>query len=197
MQFVFDTLRESLFVLNQVLSLFISDDNRTHMSARSVPSIKQLVSSANKIDVRRVDTLHKCNVCMSSFSRDLTFEVCKFPIARHTHPCVAIQWNLVGKVPGHWIDTWLRIGTGSWIDAGNRVRLGLGLEFGLCTANVIWVVYIELTLPKPELWPLIIIYKIRYLTIVLNNFRTPKQKTREDRNRFDTVRRNPECLSRS
>ena len=29
------------------------------MSARSVPSIKQLVSSANKIDVRRVDTLHK------------------------------------------------------------------------------------------------------------------------------------------
>ena len=59
MQFVFDTLRESLFVLNQVLSLFIYDDNRTHMSARSVPSIKQLVSSANKIDVRRVDTLHK------------------------------------------------------------------------------------------------------------------------------------------
>ena len=29
------------------------------MSDRSVPSIKQLVSSANKIDVRRVDTLHK------------------------------------------------------------------------------------------------------------------------------------------
>ena len=29
------------------------------MSARSVPSIKQFVSSANKIDVRRVDTLHK------------------------------------------------------------------------------------------------------------------------------------------
>ena len=30
-----------------------------HMSDRSVPSIKQLVSSANKIYVRRVDTLHK------------------------------------------------------------------------------------------------------------------------------------------
>ena len=29
------------------------------MSDRSVPSIKQLVSSANKIYVRRVDTLHK------------------------------------------------------------------------------------------------------------------------------------------
>ena len=29
------------------------------MSDRSVPSTKQLVSSANKIDVRRVDTLHK------------------------------------------------------------------------------------------------------------------------------------------
>ena len=29
------------------------------MSDRSVSSIKQLVSSANKIDVRRVDTLHK------------------------------------------------------------------------------------------------------------------------------------------
>ena len=28
------------------------------MSDRSVPSIKQLVSSANKIYVRRVDTLH-------------------------------------------------------------------------------------------------------------------------------------------
>ena len=34
-------------------------------------------------------------VCMSSFSHDLPFEVCKFPIARHTHLCVAIQWNLV------------------------------------------------------------------------------------------------------
>ena len=30
----------------------------------------------------------------------LPFEACEFPIARHTHQCIAIQWNLVGKVRG-------------------------------------------------------------------------------------------------
>ena len=30
----------------------------------------------------------------------LPFEVSEYPIARHTHPRVAIQWNLVGKVRG-------------------------------------------------------------------------------------------------
>ena len=28
----------------------------------------------------------------------MPFEICEFPIARHTHPCIAIQWNLVGKL---------------------------------------------------------------------------------------------------
>ena len=39
-------------------------------------------------------------VCLSSCSNYLPFEVCEFPIARHTYPCIAIQWNLVGKVRG-------------------------------------------------------------------------------------------------
>ena len=39
-------------------------------------------------------------VCVSLFSHDLPFEVCEFPIARRTHPCVAIQWNLVRLVRG-------------------------------------------------------------------------------------------------
>ena len=39
-------------------------------------------------------------VCVSSFSHYLHFEVCEFPIARHTHPCIAIQWSLVGKLRG-------------------------------------------------------------------------------------------------
>ena len=39
-------------------------------------------------------------VCVYSCSNYLPFEVCEFPIARHTHPCVAIQWTLVGKVCG-------------------------------------------------------------------------------------------------
>ena len=39
-------------------------------------------------------------VCVYSCSNYLPFEVCEFPITRHTHPCVAIQWNLVGKVCG-------------------------------------------------------------------------------------------------
>ena len=30
----------------------------------------------------------------------LPFVACEFPIARHTHQCIAIQWNLVGKVHG-------------------------------------------------------------------------------------------------
>ena len=29
-----------------------------------------------------------------------TFEACEFPIARHTHQCIVIQWNLVGKMRG-------------------------------------------------------------------------------------------------
>ena len=37
---------------------------------------------------------------MSSCSHNLTFGVCEFPIVRHTHPCFAIQWNLVGKLHG-------------------------------------------------------------------------------------------------
>ena len=78
MQFVFDTLRDSLFVLNQVLSLFISVDSWIHMSDRSVPSIKQLVSSANKIDVRRVDTLHK-SLTYSKNSDGSSIEPCGTP----------------------------------------------------------------------------------------------------------------------
>ena len=39
-------------------------------------------------------------VCVYSCSNYLPVEVCEFPITRHTHPCVAIQWNLVGKVRG-------------------------------------------------------------------------------------------------
>ena len=39
-------------------------------------------------------------VCVSSCSHGVPFEVCEFPIASHTHPCVAIQWNFVGKVRG-------------------------------------------------------------------------------------------------
>ena len=34
------------------------------------------------------------------FMLSLPFEACEFPIARHTHPCIAIQWNLVGNVHG-------------------------------------------------------------------------------------------------
>ena len=30
----------------------------------------------------------------------MRFDVCEFPITAHTHSCVAIQWNLVGKVRG-------------------------------------------------------------------------------------------------
>ena len=37
---------------------------------------------------------------MSSFSHDLPLEVCAFPFARHIHPFVTINWNLVGKVRG-------------------------------------------------------------------------------------------------
>ena len=33
-------------------------------------------------------------VCVSSCSHYLPFEACEFPIARHTHPCIAIQWTL-------------------------------------------------------------------------------------------------------
>ena len=39
-------------------------------------------------------------MCVYSCSHYLPFEACEFPIARHTHPCIAIQWNLVGKVRG-------------------------------------------------------------------------------------------------
>ena len=38
-------------------------------------------------------------VCVSSCSHYLPFEACEFPIARHTHPCIARQW-IVGKVRG-------------------------------------------------------------------------------------------------
>ena len=37
-------------------------------------------------------------VCVYSCSNYLPFEVCEFPIAGHTHPCAAIQWNLLGRV---------------------------------------------------------------------------------------------------
>ena len=33
-------------------------------------------------------------MCVFSCSHYLPFEVCEFPIARHTHPCIAIQWTL-------------------------------------------------------------------------------------------------------
>ena len=39
-------------------------------------------------------------VCVSSCSHYLPFEACEFPIARHTHQCIEIQWNLVGKLRG-------------------------------------------------------------------------------------------------
>ena len=39
-------------------------------------------------------------VRVSSCSHEMPFEVCEFQIARHPHPCVVIQWNLVGKVRG-------------------------------------------------------------------------------------------------
>ena len=39
-------------------------------------------------------------MCVYSWPIYLPFEVCEFPIARHTHTCVAIQWNLVGKLRG-------------------------------------------------------------------------------------------------
>ena len=57
MQFVFDTLRDMHVCLKP--SLCISVDSCILMSDTSISSIKQLVSSANKIDVRRVDTMHK------------------------------------------------------------------------------------------------------------------------------------------
>ena len=48
------------------------------MSDRSVASIKQLVSSANNIDVRRVDTLHK-SLPYSKNSGDPRIEPCGTP----------------------------------------------------------------------------------------------------------------------
>ena len=39
-------------------------------------------------------------VCVSSCSNYLPFEVCEFPIVRHRHPCIAIQWTLFVKVRG-------------------------------------------------------------------------------------------------
>ena len=38
--------------------------------------------------------------CIHALLDYVPFEICEFPIARHTHPCVAIHWNLVGKVRG-------------------------------------------------------------------------------------------------
>ena len=40
-------------------------------------------------------------VCVSSCSHYRLFEASAFPIARHTQQCIAIQWNLVGKVRVH------------------------------------------------------------------------------------------------
>ena len=56
-------------------------------------------------------------VCVSSCSHYLPVEVCLFLIARHTHQCIAIQSNLVGKVRGqgwHRIMDWYRITDWCW-----------------------------------------------------------------------------------
>ena len=40
-------------------------------------------------------------MCVYSCSHYLPFEVCEFPIARHTHPCIAIYiMDLVRKMRG-------------------------------------------------------------------------------------------------
>ena len=56
-------------------------------------------------------------MCVSSCSHYLPCEVCAFPIARHTHQCIAIQWNLVGRCvvrDGHRIMYWYRIMDWCW-----------------------------------------------------------------------------------
>ena len=56
-------------------------------------------------------------MCMSSCSRYLPCEVWAFPIARLTHQCIAIQWNLVGRCvvrDGHRIVYWYRIMDWCW-----------------------------------------------------------------------------------
>ena len=45
-------------------------------------------------------------MCVSSCSHYLPFEVYEFPIARHTHPCIAMQWTLSDR---HGIMDWYRI----------------------------------------------------------------------------------------
>ena len=56
-------------------------------------------------------------MCVSSCSHYLSCEVCPFPIAKHTHQCIAIQWNLVGRCvvrDEHRIMYWYRIMYWCW-----------------------------------------------------------------------------------
>ena len=59
---------------------------------------RYISSTTSNVPIFHCEYILSKYVCGSSCSHYLPkFKACEFPIARHTHPCIAIQWNLVGK----------------------------------------------------------------------------------------------------
>ena len=90
---------------------------QTYQLTLSVGLVDTLAQLSQIVQLFSMNQCHKY-MCVSSCSHYLPCEVCAFPIAIHTHQCIAIQCNLVGRCvvrDGHRIVMyWYRIMDWCW-----------------------------------------------------------------------------------